>query len=349
MSERINRQIRLKSRPGGPIQHSNFLATEESVPALGDNQVLLQNLYFALDPALRGWMDDFHESYIPPVELGTVMSATCIAKVIESNNPDYPVGSITRGLGGWEQFSVVGGEGSRQVPGMEILNIDESLPLSNYLSICGTTGLTSYFGMLDVGQPKDGETVLVSGAAGAVGSVAGQLAKLNANCRLVGLAGSQEKCDWLRDELKFDEAINYRETTDMRATLAAACPDGIDLFFDNVGGDILEAALLNLNFKARILMCGTISNYNNEVDDRAGPANMWQLLVKNARIEGFNVAFFGARWGEGTAELAKLVKAGKLQHKEQIVAGLDNTIDAFAGLFTGANEGRLIVDVLATD
>ena len=160
---------------------------------------------------------------------------------------------------------------------------------------------------------------------------------------MVGLAGSDEKCAWLRDELGFDVAINYRECSDMRATLAEACPDGIDLFFDNVGGEILDAALLNLNFKARVLMCGTISNYNNEVDDRAGPANMWQLLVKNARIEGFTVAYYAERWAEGTAELASMVKSGELKHREQIVGGLDNTLDTFRGLFNGANQGRLII------
>ncbi len=159
----------------------------------------------------------------------------------------------------------------------------------------------------------------------------------------MGTAGSDEKCAWLRDELGFDSVINYRKVDDMRAALAEHCPNGIDLFFDNVGGDILEGALLNLNFRARVLMCGTISNYNNDLDDRAGPANMWQLLVKNARIEGFTVAFFAERWGEGTAELAQMVKRGELQYKEQIVDGLDNAIDAFSGLFTGANEGRLLV------
>ncbi|MFK7730362.1 MAG: NADP-dependent oxidoreductase [Pseudomonadales bacterium] len=343
MSNITNRQIRLMARPDGPIQENIFQTTEQPVAALADNQVLLQNLYFALDPALRGWMDDFHDSYIPPIELGAVMSATCISRVVQSKNPDYPEGSITRGLGAWELYSVVGGEGSRQVPGLEVLTVDPELPLSNYLSICGTTGLTSYFGMLDVGQPKDGETVLISGAAGAVGSVAGQLAKRAANCRLVGTAGTDEKCAWLRDELGFDSVINYRKVNDMRAALAEHCPDGIDLFFDNVGGDILEGALLNLNFRARILMCGTISNYNNDLDDRAGPANMWQLLVKNARIEGFTVAYFASRWGEGTAELARMVKRGELHYKEQIVDGLDNTIEAFSGLFTGANEGRLLI------
>ncbi|MFK8021728.1 MAG: NADP-dependent oxidoreductase [Pseudomonadales bacterium] len=343
MADQLNRQIRLMKRPDGPIKDSDFATTEEPLQALEENQVRLQNLYFALDPALRGWMDDFNDSYIPPVPLGSVMLTTCISRVIESNNTDYPLGSITRGLGAWELFSTVGAGGSRQVPGLEILDIDPAIPLSNYLSICGTTGLTSYFGMLDVGVPKDGETILVSGAAGAVGSVAGQLAKRAANCRVVGLAGSEEKCAWLRNELGFDVAINYRESSDMRATLAEACPEGIDLFFDNVGGEILDAALLNLNFKARVLMCGTISNYNNEVDDRAGPANMWQLLVKNARIEGFTVAYFAERWAEGTAELASMVKNGELKHKEQIVEGLDNTLDTFRGLFNGANQGRLII------
>lgn len=343
MTTTLNRQIRLVARPHGPVKDEDFQFTEEPVPELGENQVLLQNLYFALDPALRGWMDDFNESYIPPVELGAVMSASCISRVIESNNPDFPVGTIVRGLGGWELYSVVGSSGSRQVPGLEVITPREGIPLSNYLSICGTTGLTSYFGLERVVQPKAGETLLVSGAAGAVGSVVGQLAKRACDCTVVGIAGTEEKCRWLTEELGFDAAINYREVADMTAKLHEVCPQGIDAFFDNVGGEILDAALLNINMGARVIMCGTISNYNNELDDRAGPANMWQLLVKNARIEGFTVAYFGAEWGEGTQALAEMVSRGELKFKEQIVEGLDQTLPTFRTLFTGGNDGRLMI------
>ena len=182
-----------------------------------------------------------------------------------------------------------------------------------------------------------------SRAAVAVGSVAGQIAKNNVDCRVVGIAGSAEKCRWLTEELGFDVAINYRETADMTSALRDACPQGIDVFFDNVGGEILEAALLNLAMDARIVMCGTISNYNNDVDDRAGPENMWQLLVKNARIQGFTVAYYGAEWAQTTLKLAQMVKSGELKHREQIVDGLDNTIETFRGLFVGANHGRLMI------
>ena len=343
MSERSNKQIRLAKRPVGEVQHSDFKFTESALPELGENGILLQNLFIALDPALRNWMDDFDGSYIPPVQLGAVMSAVCLSRVIESKNPDFPVGTIVCGLAGWEQYTIAGADGSRQVPGLEIVQVEEGIPLSYYLSICGVTGLTSYFGMLRVGQPRAGDTVVISGAAGAVGSVAGQIAKRHVDCRVVGIAGSAEKCRWLTEELGFDAAINYRETNEMASALRDACPEGIDVFFDNVGGETLDAALLNLAMGALVIMCGTISNYNNDVDDRAGPENMWQLLVKNARIEGFTVAYYGAEWAQTTAVLSQMVKAGELKHREQIVEGLDNTIDAFRGLFVGANQGRLMI------
>tara|TARA_B110000503_G_scaffold119739_1_gene181804 strand:- start:867 stop:1910 length:1044 start_codon:yes stop_codon:yes gene_type:complete len=343
MPERSNTQIILAKRPVGEVQNTDFQFQESVIPALGENGILLQNLLIALDPALRSWMDDFDGSYIPPVQLGAVMSAVCLSRVVESRNPDFPVGTIVRGLAGWEHYTIAGADGARQVPGLEIVQVDEGIPLSYYLSICGTTGLTSYFGMLRVGQPRSGDTIVISGAAGAVGSVAGQIAKNNVDCRVVGIAGSAEKCRWLTEELGFDVAINYRETADMTSALRDACPQGIDVFFDNVGGEILEAALLNLAMGARIVMCGTISNYNNDVDDRSGPENMWQLLVKNARIEGFTVAYYGAEWAQTTLKLAQMVKSGELKHREQIVDGLDNTIDTFRGLFVGANHGRLMV------
>jgi NADPH-dependent curcumin reductase CurA len=342
----LNRSIKLIKRPAGEVKDSDFEWQQEELPALEANQVLLQNLYIALDPALRNWMDDDPNSYIPPVALGSVMSASCLSRVVESRHPDFAVGTITRGLGGWAEYSIVGSGGARQVPGLEIIDPEAGLPLSNYLSHCGTTGLTAYFGLFEVGQPKTDETVLISGAAGAVGSIVGQLAKNKAGCRVVGIAGSAEKCAWLKD-IGFDAVINYRECGDMEQAIRQACPDGIDLFFDNVGGEILDAALMNLNFKARVLMCGTISNYNDDLDQRPGPRNMWQLLVKNARIEGFTVGYYGDRWPKATKALATMTLNGELTGKEHIVQGLDELLPAFRGLFHGENKGRLLVELSA--
>lgn len=342
----LNRSIKLIRRPVGEVKDSDFEWQQEELPALLENQVLLQNLYIALDPALRNWMDDDPNSYIPPVQLGEVMSASCLSRVVESRHPDFPIGTITRGLGSWSEYSIVGSDGARQVPGLETLKPEAGLPLSNYLSLCGTTGLTAYFGLLEVGQPKEGETILISGAAGAVGSIVGQLVKNKGNCHIVGIAGSKEKCAWLQ-EIGFDAVINYRDCENMEEAIRQACPDGIDLFFDNVGGEILDAALMNLNFKARVLMCGTISNYNDDLDQRPGPKNMWQLLVKNARIEGFTVGYYGARWPEATKELAAMTLKGELKGKEHIVYGLDELLPAFRGLFHGENQGRLLVELAA--
>jgi NADPH-dependent curcumin reductase CurA len=340
----VNKQIRLVKRPSGLVVESDFERTEEEIAPLKDGQVLIKHLYLALDPALRNWMDDYAHSYLPPVELGDVMGSICLGKVVESRHPDFQAGDITWGLGGWEQYRIMTADSNRQVQGLMVMHPDPDLPLSHYLSVCGTTGLTGYFGMLEVGQPKAGENILISGAAGAVGSVAGQVAKSAVECNLVGIAGSDEKCQWLRDELGFDKTINYKTCTDMSAAISAACPGGIDVFFDNVGGDILNAAIMNLNFRARILMCGAISQYNREDHyNQPGPTNLWQLLVKNARIEGFTVAYYAERWAEATITLEDMVKSGELKFKEEVVEGLENAISAFQKLFSGANSGRLIV------
>ncbi|MEO0996906.1 MAG: NADP-dependent oxidoreductase [Pseudomonadota bacterium] len=348
MSQRMNRQIRLIARPGGLPKPADFETTTTPVPDIDDGQVLVRHLYLALDPAIRNWMDDYEDSYIPPIQLGDVVTAISIGQVVESRHDDFAPGDLTWHIGGWEEYRVLGIDGMRQVRGLTKLAPDPELPLSNYLSICGTTGLTSLFGMLDVGRPALGDTVLVSGAAGAVGSVAGQIAKNVRQCRVVGIAGGAEKCRWITEECGFDVAIDYKDTADMRTAIAAACPNGIDVFFDNVGGDILDAALMNLNFGARVVMCGSISNYGEGVDS-SGPKNMWQLLVKNASVAGFTVAHYGDKWDEGTRLLERWRKAGFIQSREEVVSGLDNTLDTFLKLFTGGNRGRLLMKIFDRD
>jgi len=345
MTITTNKQCRLSQRPSGTLQDSDFSWTEESVDlsgaTLAKQEVLVEHLYAGLDPGLRGWMDDMHDSYAPPVDLDSVMPCTCISKVVASNNDRWMVGDLIWGLGAWQHYQVLGAD---ELAMVIKLPDPAPIPLTAYLSVCGFTGLTAYAGMLEVAKPKSGETILISGAAGAVGSVAGQLARLKTDgCTLVGIAGSSDKCDWLVKDLGFDAAINYREVDDMQAAIKHACPEGIDVFFDNVGGDILDAALMNLAFEARVIMCGTISNYNNDVDDRAGPKNMWQLLVKNARIEGFTVSHHVMAWERHRGDLSDLVANEKLRFSDQIVIGLENTLDGFRSLFDGSNTGRVIM------
>ncbi|MBE0596496.1 MAG: NADP-dependent oxidoreductase [Desulfuromonadales bacterium] len=344
MAGRVNSQLRLIARPRGPVKDSDFRLTEEPVPALKEGEILVKTLYFSLDPAQRNWMDDDPDSYIPPVKLGDVMGAVCLGKVIETRNPAFRRGDITWSIGGWQQYQIIDptcAEG--QLSGLTVLQTDPALPLSNYLSGCGITGLTALFGILNVGRPKPGETVLVSAAAGAVGSVAAQIAKKISGCRVIGIAGTEEKCRWLTDELGIDAAINYRQEKDMAAAIRTACPAGVDIFFDNVGGEILDATLMNINFQGRILMCGRIATYLDDYKNRPGPYNMWQLLVKNARIEGFTAHTYADQYPSATRMLETWTKSGILQFREDIVEGLGNTLSAFRTLFTGENKGRLMM------
>ena len=348
MSTLENTQIRLIKRPTGEIKDSDFSITTESIDSsedsLNQGDILVEHLMTGLDPGMRGWMDEMYDSYAPPVELGEVMSAaSCVSRVIASRNESFTTGDLVWTFGSWQNFQVL----SAELAAMCMkLPEEPRVPYSTYLSVLGYTGLTAYSGMIAVGKPQAGETILVSGAAGAVGSIAGQLAKLKAkDCRVVGIAGSKEKCEWLTNTAGFDSSINYKEVNDMRLAIQQHCPNGIDLFFDNIGGEILDAALMNINTSARILMCGTISNYNDAVDDRAGPANMWQLLVKNARIEGFTVSHpdHVARWQEYRDNMEQWIVEGKLHYRDQVVKGIDNTLEAFRSLFQSGNSGRLIM------
>jgi NADPH-dependent curcumin reductase CurA len=301
---------------------------------LGDGEVRVQVHYVGVEPAMRGWIVD-RESYVPPVQLGEVMRAIGVGEVVESRTDQYPVGLLVTGLTGWQEYATVG-------PGQLLQAVPSGLPETSALSACGLTGLTAYFGLFEIGRPNAGETVLVSGAAGATGCVAGQLAKLT-GCRVVGTAGSTEKCGWLTTELGFDAAINYKRE-DLVTRVAQECPDGIDVFFDNVGGDILEVALDNLRSGARVVMCGGISSYN-AIEPDPGPRNLINLVIKSARIEGFIVSNYVAKWPEAATYLAQSLGKGDLKDRVQVVDGLEHAPRALNMLFTGDNTGKLLVRV----
>jgi NADPH-dependent curcumin reductase CurA len=294
-------------------------------------------LYISLDPAMRGWMNDSKASYIPPVGLGEVMRALAVGRVVASEHAGFAVGDHVTGLLGAQEYALSDGAG--------LMKVDPRLaPLPVYLSTLGMPGLTGYFGLLEVGQPKAGDTVVVSGAAGAVGSVVGQVAKIK-GARVVGIAGGADKCRYLIEELGFDAAIDYK-TENVAAALAVHCPKGIDVFFDNVGGDILDAALTRLARGARVVICGAISQYNNTTPVK-GPANYLSLLVQRATMTGIVVSDYYPRAGQAAMEMGGWIAAGKLKTREDIVDGLDKFAEAFDMLFSGANQGKLVLKVAA--
>ena len=332
-----NRKFILKRRPDRRPVPEDFALISEALPDLSDGELLVRNHFVSLDPAQRGWMDDA-PSYMPPIVLGESVMATTVGRVVESKNANFAKGQWVLGLNGIEEYSRVA-EGGFTAP------IDVGLVPSptNYLSILGAVGMTAYFGLLDAGKPKSGETVLVSGAAGAVGSAVGQIAKIK-GCRTVGIAGGPVKCNRLTEEYGYDAAIDYRgkSVDELDAAIRAAAPDGVDIIFENVGGDILDAGILNLNERARVILCGLISEYNT---DPIGTKNLWQLIVKQASINGFLIRDYAPRFAEGGAVMAGWMADGKLTHREHIEHGIENTYDAFMLLFSGGNSGKLILDI----
>jgi NADPH-dependent curcumin reductase CurA len=339
MNDRVNRQWLLKSRPSGMVEPSNFELHESSVPEPGDNQFLVRNLYLSLDPAMRTWMVDAR-SYIPPVGIGEVMRGACVGRVVESRHPDYQPGELLLGTFGWQDYAVSDGGGP--VP---VTRVPEGTPPTMPLGVLGLTSLTAYFGLKEIAKPRDGETLAVSGAAGATGSITGQLAKLW-GCRVIGIAGGREKCEWLEGELGFDAAIDYKGEK-VSARLRELCPGGVDIFWDNVGGSVLEAALANLAMHARVVLCGAISNYN--ASEPTGPRNYMNLLVKRARMEGFVVFDYFSRTGEALAELLPLVAEGKIHYRDDIREGLEAAPGALVDLYSGANRGKLMVKIADPD
>lgn len=333
-----NRRFLLVRRPNGTPVADDFSLVTVPTPVLATGEVLVKNVYASLDPAIRGWLDDA-PSYMPPVELGAAVRATTVGTVAASENPAFAVGDWVLGLNAIEDYSVVALGGFTQ-------KIDAgAVPsVTNYLSVFGAVGLTAYFGLLDAGKPKAGETVLVSGAAGAVGSLVGQIAKIQ-GCRVIGIAGGPEKCKRLVERYGFDAAIDYKgkDEAALVAEIAAAAPGGLDVVFENVGGIILDAALMNLRDGARVALCGLISEYNAPAP--VGVRNLWQLIVHAASINGVLVRDYVPRFAEGAAVMGKWLAEGKLTFDEDIDEGIDNAFAIFMKLFSGGNDGKLILKI----
>ena len=334
-----NHQFRLAARPVGLLKASDWSYTEEPVREPADGEVLVKIQYISLDPAMRGWVNE-GRSYIPPVGIGEVMRALAAGEVIASNHPEVAVGDHVTGLLGVQEYAVAHGGA--------VMKVDTSLvALPVYLSTLGMPGMTAYFGLLDIGRPKEGETVVVSGAAGAVGAVVGQIAKLK-GARVVGIAGGPEKCRYVVEELGFDAAIDYK-AQDVAAGLGEHCPKGIDVYFDNVGGEILDAALAHLARNARVVICGAISQYNatgeRGLSGMKGPSNYLSLLVNHASMTGFVVSDYGDRYAEGAREMAEWLAAGKVKSREDIAEGLETFPETLLRLFSGENNGKLVLKV----
>ena len=333
-----NQQFRLAARPVGLPKDSDWQRTSETVRELADGEMLVKVLYLSLDPAMRGWMNE-GKSYIPPVGIGEVMRAGGIGRVVASKSPKFAVGDFVSGSTGVQEYWT----GAADDKTAAFYKVDpKAAPLPKYLNALGMPGMTAYFGLLEVGQPKAGETVVVSGAAGAVGQTVGQVAKQR-GCRVVGIAGGRDKCDFVVNELGFDACIDYKGGS-VKDGLKQHCPKGVDVYFDNVGGDILDAVLTRINRHARIVICGAISQYNNTTPVK-GPANYLSLLVNRARMEGIVVFDWADRYPEGAAQMAQWMKEGNFKTREDIVDGLENFPQTLLMLFEGRNFGKLILKV----
>ena len=334
MADTVNRQIRLASRPVNYPLESDFSLVESPLPQPQEGEVLVQALWLSLDPYMRGRMRA-ERSYTTPVELGQVMVGGVAGRIIQSRTPAFSEGDIVEGPLGWQEYAVPDGRNLRKV--------DQSLgPLSTALGVLGMPGMTAYFGLLNVGQPRTGDTVVISAASGAVGQVVGQISKIM-GCRTVGLAGIPEKIDYIVNELGFDAGINYK-TENLSSALAAACPLGIDVYFDYVGGAVTDAVFEHINVGARISICGSISQYNLD-EPEPGPRNLGLLVRAQARAEGFLVTQFSNRHEEGRQRIAGWMKEGRIKYKEDVVEGLENAPRAFIGLMQGGNFGKLLVKV----
>lgn len=310
------------------------------MPTPGEGEVLVKILYLSVDPAMRVWITG-RRTYVDGVQVGQVMPGSAVAQIVESKKEGFSPGEFVVGVFGWQEYATSNGQGL-----MRMTKIPPGVPLTAALGSLGINGLTAYFGLLDVGRPEKGQTVVVSGAAGATGSIAGQIARLK-GCRVVGIAGGSDKCEWLTKEAKFDASIDYK-AEDVPARLKELCPDGIDLFFDNVGGDVLEAALDNLAQRARIVLCGAISTYNAG-RPQSGPRNYMNLLVARARMEGFVVLDYAREYSQAIAQLAAWKMSGELVDREDVLQGLEQAPTALIRLFTGKNQGKQLVHVAEAD
>ena len=331
---KANKQLLLKKRPVGIPDKNTWELKSAPVPVPQDGEFLIKCEYISLDPAMRGWMNDA-KSYIPPVQINEVMRAGGVGKIIKSNNPEFKEGDFVYGQMGVQQYIITDGKGFHAID-------PEIAPLPMYLGTLGMTGMTAYFGILEVGELKDGDTVLVSGAAGAVGSVVGQIAKIK-NCKVIGIAGGAEKCEYLVEELGFDGAIDYKND-DIRLKLKEYFPKGIDVYFDNVGGEILDLALGRLAMHARIVICGAISQYNNTSPVK-GPSNYLSLLVKRASMKGMIVFDYAKDYGKASIQLGQWIREGKIKSREDIYIGIENFYETFLRLFSGEKLGKLVLKV----
>ncbi len=358
MSTEVNRQWLLASRPRGAVAEADFSYREEPCPSIGDGQFLVRTLYVSVDPGLRGWLTSSPEylsqaldlyldalfvtrgqmtvppEYSAPLPIGSVMCGPALGQVVESRHPEFAVGDFVTGLLGWQDYCASNGT---RVP---IFRFKRVHPLPRYLGVLGNNGMTAYFGMLDVARPREGETVLVSGAAGATGSIAAQIAKLQ-RCRVIGIAGGKEKRRWLTEELGLDGAIDYK-SEDLDVRLKELCPGGINVYFDNVGGRTLEIVLDHMATWGRIALCGAISDYNHGAS-RTGPANLAHLATRRIRMEGFLAPDYSPRYREARRQLSAWLATGALKSYEQIHEGFENIPRAFLGLFRGANTGKAMV------
>ncbi|MFP5265387.1 MAG: NADP-dependent oxidoreductase [Blastocatellia bacterium] len=332
MTAKVNRQWRLAARPAGMVKESDFELTEQPAPTPGEGELLVRNLYLSIDPTNRAWIE--RDSYLPAVGIGDVMRGGTIGVVEQSRHPGFQEGEMVQGLLGWQDYAISDGSGLTALPR------NDSIPLTAYFGLFGHIGLSAYFGLLDVGKPKAGETLVVSAAAGAVGSLVGQIGKIK-GCRVVGIAGGGEKCRWITDELGFDAAIDYKSEP-VAESLKRLCPDGVDVYFENVGGEILDAVLSHINIRARVVLCGLISQYN-ATEPVPGPYNFINILVKRARVEGFIVIDYMSRAGEAVAELANWLAEGKIKYRVDVVEGIEKAPEALNMLFNGSNKGKLIV------
>ncbi|MFN3233291.1 MAG: NADP-dependent oxidoreductase [Alphaproteobacteria bacterium] len=338
MSNMVNQQWTLAARPQGMVKVEDFSLVESDVPDVGEGQVLVRLTHIAYEPAMRGWIRE-GESYVKPVQIGEVMRAAGAGEVIESRHDSLKPGDIVSGMFGWQQYAVVDVEGAL----LPVQKLAEGVTPEMALSVLGITGLTAYYGMLRVGKPQAGETVVVSGAAGATGSIAGQIAKIQ-GCRVIGIAGGADKCRWLVEEAGFDGAIDYK-SENVGRRMKELCPEGINVFYDNVGGEILEAALNNHVVGARIVLCGGISGYNTAAEVPPGPKNYMNLITTPATMQGFLLGQLGKDMGKAAQELGEWVRDGKINFAVDVQEGFENVPNTFLRLFHGQNLGKQLCKV----
>ncbi|MEE2667387.1 MAG: NADP-dependent oxidoreductase [Pseudomonadota bacterium] len=333
----VNRMLKLKDRPMGAVSSENFELFEEEVLDIEEGQMLIKVLYLSFDPTQRGWLNDI-PSYMPPVQIGEVMRAGAVGQVVESRNKNFSEGDLVQGSFGWQEYVVTDGSSDF----MPAQKIPEGIPPTSALSVFGVTGLTAYFGMLDIGKPQEGDTVLVSGAAGATGSVAGQIAKIKGASKIIGIAGGSDKCKWVVEEAGYDHCIDYKNEN-LGQKITELAPEGLNIYFDNVGGPILESSLACIAQKARVVLCGGISSGYSMESLPPGPSTLMNLVIQRARMEGFIVIDYAERFPDAIIDLGEWVGEGKIVYREDIAEGLENCPETLGNLFKGKNLGKQLL------